>query len=140
MATKPTKTDTDTVEPKSTKTPSKAAAVAAAARVNPQVITEDIPDVLAPELKNKELVDEAVARCGIKRRDAKPAIEAAMALLGQALVEGRDVGLPGLGKFKVKRTKTKADRRILELRGNQKIGRDVSSLSDAKDGVAEPDE
>jgi nucleoid DNA-binding protein len=140
MATKPTKTNTDTVEPKSTKTPSKAAAVAAAARVNPQVVTEDVPDITAPDLKNKELVDEAVTRSGIKRRDAKPSIEAAMAVLGDALAQGREVNLPGFGKVKVKRMKTNGARRILELRMRQNIDSGNAAARDAKDGVAEPDE
>ena len=51
----------------------------------------------------------------------KPAIEAAMEVLGAALTEGRDVNLPGLGKMKIKRSKTTEGRRVIEMRLRQNM-------------------
>lgn len=55
-------------------------------------------------LKLKELVTEAVARSGAKKRDVKPAVEAAVAILAEALEAERDVRLPGFGKLRVVKT------------------------------------
>jgi len=73
------------------------------------------------ELKLKELIEAAVAARGLKKSDAKPAIEAAMEVLGAALAEGRDVNLPGLGKMKIKRSKTTEGRRVIEMRLRQNM-------------------
>lgn len=54
--------------------------------------------------RKNELVELAVARSGVKKRDAKPAIEAALAIMGEMVAEGRELNLKGFGKLKVKRT------------------------------------
>ncbi|MGI3171535.1 HU family DNA-binding protein [Pseudooceanicola sp. C21-150M6] len=96
------------------------AAIAAAPAVKPTLVTLSSPDPQSEPLKNKELLDAAAERSGIKRGEAKPAIEAALAIIGESLAEGRDVDLPGLGKVKIKRVKTLSGRRIVELRLRQK--------------------
>ncbi|SER97896.1 DNA-binding protein HU-alpha [Tranquillimonas rosea] len=80
------------------------------------VVTAPTPMVSAPELKKKDLIDRVVAASGVKKRDAKPAVEATLAVLGEALSEGRDLNLPPLGKTKINNVKDKANARVLNLR------------------------
>lgn len=82
---------------------------------------EERGEAKGEELKLKELIEAAVAARGLKKSDAKPAIEAAMEVLGAALAEGRDVNLPGLGKMKIKRSKTTEGRRVIEMRLRQNM-------------------
>jgi len=56
-------------------------------------------------LKKPELLDAVVARTNLKKRDVKPAIEAALSMIGDALRDGADVNLPPLGKLRVVKTK-----------------------------------
>ena len=66
-------------------------------------------------LRKKELIDLVVERCPVKKRDAKPAIEAALAVLGEALSKGREVNIPPWGKIKVKRRKRVGNAQISTL-------------------------
>ena len=56
-------------------------------------------------LKKPELLDEIVTRTNLKKRDVKPAIEAALAILGDALAAGRELNMPPLGKVRVVKAK-----------------------------------
>jgi nucleoid DNA-binding protein len=56
-------------------------------------------------IKKPEFLERVVARTDVKKRDAKPAIEAAFAVLIEALAEGEDLNLPPLGKLRVVRSK-----------------------------------
>ena len=71
----------------------------------PVVVTENTPVVSDPALKKKELIDTVVERSGIKKKDAKPVVEAMLAVLGQTLAEGREMNLQPLGKIKINRAK-----------------------------------
>lgn len=70
-------------------------------------------------LDKKELVDRVVARCGVKKREAKPAVEAALAILGAALAEGRELRLEPFGKLKVSNIKTRGAKRVINARLRQ---------------------
>lgn len=83
-------------------------------------------------LRLRDLVRAAVDTHDMRRSDAKAAIEAALATLGEALAEGRDVNLPGLGKIKIKRSKLRNKQRVSELRLRQKL-----DAPGGKQGVAE---
>lgn len=56
-------------------------------------------------LKKKELFDQVVMRTSLKKRDVKPAVEAALAVIAEHLRAGHDVNLPPLGKVRVIKTK-----------------------------------
>lgn len=56
-------------------------------------------------MKKPALFDEVVARTNLKKRDVKPAVEAAMAVIADALREGTDVNVPPLGKLRVIKSK-----------------------------------
>ena len=70
------------------------------------------PAVLVPKgemIKKPEFIDRAVDRTDVKRRDAKPAIEAALAVLAEALVKGEELNLPPMGKLRVVKMKDVGD-------------------------------
>ncbi|SFS13284.1 HU family DNA-binding protein [Yoonia litorea] len=56
-------------------------------------------------MKKPDLLDAVVARTNLKKRDVKPAVEAALALIGDALRNGEEVNLPPLGKMRVVKAK-----------------------------------
>lgn len=91
-------------------------AAASVKKAAPVVVVDAAPMVSAPEMKKVELVDAVVERSGIKKKFAKPAIEAALAILGEALSEGRDLNLRPLGKVKVQRSKEVANAQVLTAR------------------------
>lgn len=60
-------------------------------------------------IKKPEILDQVVARTNLKKRDVKPAVEAALAVLGEVLRDGADLSLPPLGKVRVVKSKPLAD-------------------------------
>lgn len=75
----------------------------------PVVIDEDAATVDATNadtvLKKPDLFAAVVERTNLKKRDVKPAVEAALAIIGEALARGEDVVLPPLGKVRVVKSK-----------------------------------
>ena len=66
------------------------------------------PAISVPQgemLKKAEFIDRAVERGDVKKRDAKPAIEAALAVLSEALMAGEELNLPPMGKMRVVKSK-----------------------------------
>ncbi|MEL6841435.1 MAG: HU family DNA-binding protein [Pseudomonadota bacterium] len=57
------------------------------------------------QMKKPELLDAVVARTNLKKRDVKPAVEAALAVIGDALARGEQVNLPPMGKLRVIKSK-----------------------------------
>ncbi|MEM9349951.1 MAG: HU family DNA-binding protein [Pseudomonadota bacterium] len=60
---------------------------------------------VAREFKKKELVDRVVAATGAKKGQARPVIEATLAVLGEAMAKGEAMNLEPLGKLKVQKEK-----------------------------------
>ncbi len=56
-------------------------------------------------VKKPALLDKVVLRTNLKKRDVKPAVEAALAVLGDALRDGAEVNVPPLGKLRVVKSK-----------------------------------
>ncbi len=79
----------------------------------------DLPILPQEDLRKKELIDAVVARSGIRKRDAKPAVEAALAILGEALAQGRELNLRPMGKLKVTRMKKGSHGQIIHARVRQ---------------------
>ena len=67
-------------------------------------------------LRKKDFIDRAIERSGVKKADAKAAIDATLAVLAEALANGEEIILPPLGKLKVTREKAHPRGRILMLR------------------------
>ncbi|WP_241525836.1 HU family DNA-binding protein [Pseudophaeobacter leonis] len=67
------------------------------------------PESKAPALNKKELIDEAVLRSGIQKKEAKPVVEALLAILGEAVASGRDLNLRPFGKLHLNRSVAKTN-------------------------------
>ena len=106
---------------------------ASTAAAKPVVVNEAKPVVAGPEMKKKELIDMVVERSGIKKRYAKPTIEAALAVLGEALDEGRELNLRPFGKMKVQRAKDVSNGKVMNVRLRQP----KKQPEGAKEGVAD---
>jgi nucleoid DNA-binding protein len=57
------------------------------------------PVIIGPVMRKKELIDLVVERSGIKKKDAKPVIEAMLSVLGEALSDSRELNLLPMGKM-----------------------------------------
>ena len=64
------------------------------------------------ELRKKELIDQVVARSGVKKRDVKPVVEAMLAVLGESIDAKRPLHLEPMGKLRVNRSKDTPNGRI----------------------------
>lgn len=73
-----------------------------------------------PMLRKKELIDRVVLRSGIKKKDAKPVIEAMLSVLGEALAADEVLNLQPLGKVMVKRTKELPNAKLMVCRIRQR--------------------
>jgi DNA-binding protein HU-alpha len=71
-------------------------------------------------LRKKELIEKVVARSGVKKKDAKPVVEAVLAELGVALTSNRGMALPPLGKIKINRNKPLPNGRVSIVKVRQK--------------------
>ena len=60
----------------------------------------------AGPVKKPVFLDRVMQMTSVKKREAKPAIEAAMQVLADALEKGEELNLPPLGKLKVVKSKT----------------------------------
>ena len=69
------------------------------------VVTSAAAVVADATVKKPDFLDRATKRSGVKRRDAKPAIEAALMELAETLLRGEELNLPPLGKLKVQKSK-----------------------------------
>ena len=117
------KTTTSKAKPRNAVAAQKPAAVAKktskpvvkkAVTAAPQVTIEE------PTLRKKDLIERVVARSGVKKKDAKPTIEAMLAVLGEALAAGEVLNLQPLGKVMVKRNIEKPNAKIMVCRVRQR--------------------
>ncbi len=124
-----------TATPTTATTAAKAAAAASATQAapTPTVVKDTAPVVGVLPLRKKELIDSVVARSGIKKKDAKPAIEAMLAILGETIAEGRELQLPPMGKLKINRTKQLAKARVVVC----KLRQSNNSQTPSSDPVAD---
>src|SRR6056297_1795291 len=142
------KPDTTAAEPKKpaeAARPAPAAAPAtqtaepASAKPSLSVVSETKPKVAGDEVKKKDLIDLVVERSGLKKKDAKPAVDAVIDVLAELIGEGRDLNLPPLGKIKHQRLRETPNARIIVLKLRQGKS-DASRQDKAKESVAEDDD
>ncbi|SEI48746.1 DNA-binding protein HU-alpha [Cribrihabitans marinus] len=100
----------------------------------PTVVKPAAPVVGQPELKKADLIEAVVARSGIKKKDAKPVVEAMLAVLGETVAEGRELNLQPFGKLRINRTEQKGNGQVVFCRLRQARG----AGKPAKDPLAEP--
>lgn len=116
------------------KTANSAPLAAAAAKRTPRIPAPEAPisgampeEGTGTELKKQELIDKVVEASGVKKKDAKPVVEAMLEILGEALAEGRELNLQPLGKLKLNRTRETANARILVVKLRQSKNADKPS-------------
>jgi hypothetical protein len=79
--------------------------------------TSQLPDEIEKTpIKKQQFLERAVANSGVKKKDAKPAIEAALALISEYLIAGEELNLPPLGKLKVNRIKDLPNAKVLVVK------------------------
>ncbi len=89
----------------------------------PTVVKVTGPVVAQADLKKKELIDLVVERSGIKKKDAKPVIEAMLAVLGETIASGRELNLQPLGKLRINRSTDKGNGRVIVCKLRQSNAR-----------------
>ena len=85
--------------------PKEAAASSAAASVKETASKSTGSDQPLNLVKKADLIDQVVETCAVKKKDAKPVIEALLGLFAEALSNEKDLSLPPLGKIKVLKSK-----------------------------------
>ena len=98
----------------------------------PKVVKVSAPVVAAPDLKKKELIDLVVERADIKKKYAKPAVEAVLEILGQAIAEGRELNLQPLGKLRINRAEEKANGRVIVCKLRQSLSSPEGGATEAR--------
>lgn len=136
-----------TARPARTARPAKAAAKAdrsarpAAADITdasmPNVVTVAEPAAVETDMSKREMIDLVVERAGGKRKEVKQAVEATLAILGEALASGRELNLQPLGKMRINRVEEKANGRVIFCRFRQSA-KNVAGMSD--DAENDPDD
>lgn len=131
MAT-PRKTTTTKKTPTAARTSATAAtaktaatAVTTGANPAPAPATEKTgaePGQVVNVMRKKQFIDAVTARSGVKKKFAKPAVEAALAVLGEALSKGEELVLPPMGRVKVQREIDKPNAKVMVLRMRQTKG------------------
>ncbi len=107
-----------------------------AAKPEPAVVSDAPVRVAGAQMRKKELIEKVVERSGVKKKDAKPVVEAMMDILGEAIAEGRELNLQPLGKVKQQRRKETATARVTVAKIRQ--SKTVSpALDKSKEGVAD---
>jgi nucleoid DNA-binding protein len=77
------------------------------------------PVIVGPVMRKKELIDLVVERSGIKKKDAKPVVDAMLAVLGEALNDSRELNLLPMGKFKVLNEKDLGNGKMMRVKVRQ---------------------
>lgn len=77
------------------------------------IVATDEPVIAGPVLRKNVLIDRVVTQSGIKKKDAKPVIEAMLTVLGEAISQGEELNLPGFGKLKVNRAKELSNGKVM---------------------------
>ncbi|WP_245770611.1 HU family DNA-binding protein [Roseovarius azorensis] len=106
------------------------------------VMVADAPSGDAgPEMKKQELLDKVLSRADVRKKVARPVVDAVLEVLGEALAEGREMNLPPLGRVKLNRVKDLPNARVIvaKIRQAKPGGRAGAKqrAGDAKDEVAE---
>lgn len=89
---------------------------------DPVVVDGPQPVVSGPMMRKRELIEKVVELSGVKRKSAKPVVEAMLSVLGEALSESRELNLHPMGKLKVRRAKDMPNGRVLVTKVRQTKG------------------
>ncbi len=87
----------------------------------------DIAEDGGAPLKKQELIAKVVERSDVSKKHVKPVIEAMLAVLGEAIAEGRELNLQPLGKVKRKRIKETDKARVIVASIRQQIATETDA-------------
>ncbi|MEM6589152.1 MAG: HU family DNA-binding protein [Pseudomonadota bacterium] len=108
------------------------------------VVTDGQTTAPGQELKKRELLDQIVKRTDVKKKFAKPVMEAMIEVLGEALAQDRPLNLQPMGKVMPKRTKESGSNRVITARIRQsktaQAGKSDTARGLPKPPVAKPAE
>ena len=101
-------------------------------------VVETLPEPeVSTTLGKRELIDRVVITSGIKKKAAKPVVEAMLKELGEALSRGDTLNLQPLGKGIVKNRKSLENAEVVELRlRRSKLA--MAAAEAAMPGTSEP--
>ena len=153
MAKTPARTSTRKTAPSLKKAPAKKtastmsnrAAMATKATKPPATAKESVgativeklqPVVSGPEMRKPELIDAVVRKSGVKKKDAKPVVEAMLSIIGSALQDCRELNLQPMGKIKINREKKRPNGKVLIAKIRQ--AKDLPKSEVAVPPVAKP--
>lgn len=90
-------------------------------------------------LRKRELIATVVEKTGVKKRFAKPVVEAMIDEMGAALAEGRELNLQPFGKVKQSRTKDSSNARVIfaKIRQSKSASAGPDDGTDGKETVAD---
>lgn len=128
-AKKGTAKPSDASNVKASKSPKAQAAASASADSGANT---DAPHavIIGPVMRKKELVDAVVERSGVKKKDAKPVVEAMLEVLGEALADSRELNLLPMGKFKVVNEKDLGNGKMMRVKVRQVTPTDKDAAAD----------
>lgn len=118
MATTPRKTTTSTRKRTTSSTRAKPKPTVAP---EPKVVAVSEPVAAEADLKKKELIDLVVERSGVKKKWAKPTVEAMLAVLGETIADGRELNLQPMGKLRINRAEEKSNGRVIVCKLRQSL-------------------
>ena len=106
------------------------------------VIVEATEDSADLPMRKKELIDLVVDRSGIKKKDAKPVVEAMLSVLGEAIGNGRELNMQPLGKLRINRSIERSNGRIIvcKLRQSTATANNSAEADTAVDNPLSSDE
>ncbi len=133
MATAPKKTSAKSKKAKPKASATKAQASPAPTQLQPvpdgpkaslpdPIVVQAKPVVTGPELTKKELIDAVVAQTGAKKKDVKPTLEAALAVLGDAIAADRELNLEPFGKLRIQKVKETPTARVTIAKLRRSLG------------------
>ena len=109
-------------------------ALASGQSPSPVVVSTNAPEETGPALAKKELIETVVLRSGIKKKDAKPVIEAMLAVLGETIAEGRDLNLKPFGKLRINRSESRSNGKVHMCRLRQPLPQAQTEQENTEEG------
>ncbi|MDA8747344.1 HU family DNA-binding protein [Litoreibacter sp.] len=101
-----------------------------------KVVTSEKFSDAASEINKRELVERVTAQSGMKKGDARRAVDAVLTALGSAIAEGKDIAAAPLGKIKIVRKKQTPNGELAVLRVKLKDPNKVPKPKPDPDDVA----
>ncbi|MBL4811876.1 MAG: HU family DNA-binding protein [Rhodobacteraceae bacterium] len=81
-----------------------------------ETVQDGSVQVVPLQIKKNVFVEMVATRCGQRKNDVKPIVEATLAALGAALADGHELQIPPFGKVKVIKVRENERAHVLSLR------------------------